>query len=120
MARRIDAAFDTGHYASRDDLVIWTEIPALAARDDSVRDQIRTLWSQRWLPLIEAEIQTARPQAPRSQVRAVSYGIACLAEGHWALWLQGLSSPERRRHAQASAQLLLASLDPGTQEITRQ
>lgn len=110
LEQRIDAAFDAGHYASRDDLVVWTEIAALAARDDAVRNRIRTLWSQRWLPLIEAEIQAARPGAPRSRVRAVSYGIACLAEGYWALWLQGLDSPGQRHHAQASARLLLASL----------
>lgn len=112
IERRIDAAFDAGHYASRDDLVVWTEIAALAARDEAVRDRIRTLWSQRWLPLIETEIQAARPRAPGSQVRAVSHGIACLVEGYWALWLQGLDAPEQRRHAQACARLLLASL-PG-------
>jgi AcrR family transcriptional regulator len=110
IEERLDRAFEPGHYAEPGDLVIWAELVALAARDGSVRHRLWSLWRDRWLPMIEHELRLARPLATAAQTGTAAYGIACLVEAHWSLYLQGLDSPQHRRHAQASARLLLGSL----------
>jgi AcrR family transcriptional regulator len=112
IEERLDSAFEPGHYAAREDLVVWTELVALAARDDAVRARLAALWAGRWLPMISRELQAARPRATAAQADEIGYGIACIVEAHWSLQLQGLDSPRQRGHAQASARALLGSL-PG-------
>ena len=110
IEERIDGAFEPEHYAAREDLVVWTELVALAARVPAVRARLRALWTDRWLPMISRELRTARPRATAAQVQQIGYGIACLAEAHWSLQLQGLDSAEHRGHGQACARALLDSL----------
>lgn len=107
---RVEGAFEPGHYTAREDLIVWTELAALAARDEQVRQRLRSLWEDRWLPTIEQQLQTARPEAAPGKISEVAYGLACLAEAHWSLELQGVATPQRRRQAQSTARLLLASL----------
>jgi AcrR family transcriptional regulator len=107
---RVERLFEPGHYATHEDLIVWTELAALAARDDHVRQRLRSLWEDRWLPSIEEQLHNARPKAEPAKVSEVAYGLACLAESHWNLGLQGVATPQRRRQAQSAARLLLASL----------
>ncbi|RZS44750.1 TetR family transcriptional regulator [Herbihabitans rhizosphaerae] len=107
---RIDRAFAPGFYANRDDLVVWTELVALAARDDTVRDRLRVLWLDVWLPEVERQLALAAPTATTAAVGQVAYGLTCLVEAHWAFVLQGVDAPKRRRQARAAARLLLAGL----------
>ena len=110
IEERLDHAFGPGHYAGREGLVVWTELVALAARDARMRDRLLGLWRDRWLPMIEREIQNARPQATTAQTGEVAYGIACLVEAHWSFHLQGLDSPLRRQQSRANVRTLLGSL----------
>jgi AcrR family transcriptional regulator len=107
---RAEKAFEPGHYTTREDLIVWTELAALAARDEQVRQQLRSLWEDRWLPTIEQQLQAARPKADPSKISEVAYALACLTESHWSLELQGVATPQRRRQSQSTARLLLASL----------
>jgi AcrR family transcriptional regulator len=110
IERQIDRAFDDGFYARDEDLVVWSELVALAARDASIRERLCSLWEDRWLPMIREELRKAFPTASSSSVRQGAYGLACLVEAHWSFRLQGLDNPERRRQAKANARLLLDHL----------
>ncbi|MFI6940208.1 TetR/AcrR family transcriptional regulator [Streptomyces sp. NPDC050418] len=110
IGERIDGAFAPGFYAERDDLVVWVELVALAARDEAVRDRLRTLWAEGWLPEVERQLALAAPDADDELVAQVAYGVTCLFEAHWAFTLQGLDSPRRRKQARAAARQLLSAL----------
>jgi AcrR family transcriptional regulator len=110
IGERLDRAFEPGHYASRDDLVVWSELAALAARDAKMRERLQALWRDRWLPMIERELASARPRATSTQIGAVAHGIACLVEAHWSLHLQGIDSARTLRHSKKCGRILLDSL----------
>jgi AcrR family transcriptional regulator len=114
IAVRVDRAFAPGFYETDEDLAIWQELIALAARDPGVRTRLRSLWLDRWLPQIESDLRTARPSASAKQISQVAYALAGLVEAHWAFRAQGVGEPRRVRQAQAAARGLLATL-PGTE-----
>ncbi|WP_037067197.1 TetR/AcrR family transcriptional regulator [Pseudonocardia acaciae] len=107
---RLDLAFEPGFYQQREHLVVWTELVALAAREPSVRDRLLALWRDRWLPEVERQLRRERPHATPAQVGRTAYGLACLVEGHWALYLQGLDDPARARAARDAARTLVDAL----------
>ncbi|UGT53056.1 TetR/AcrR family transcriptional regulator [Nocardia asteroides] len=104
---RVARMFEPGAYAQRDDLVVWCELVALAAREPVVRQRLTELWNERWLPGLEHQLSTAYPAAPPEQVAATAYALACLFEAHWAFHLQGV---DRAEHAKAGAHTLLTAL----------
>jgi AcrR family transcriptional regulator len=111
MEELLDLAFADDLYERRDDLVVWVELVALAARDEAVRERVRRLWTERWLPQIEERLAEARPDAEPEQVASVAYGLICLNEAYWVFRLQGVESPEHTHQAKAAARVLLGSLD---------
>lgn len=108
---RLDRLFEPGAYRTRADLVIWVELVAKAARDDEVRERLRELWTQRWLPEVARQLRAAYPGAGEGQIGSVAYGLSCLVEAHWYFHLQGVDGDERRRQAQQAARMLLTTLD---------
>lgn len=111
LQHRIDAMFAPDAYASRDDLVIWIELVALAGRDEVVRKRLRDLWTKQWLPALEHQLGVDYPIASADARSAVAYALACLFEAHWAFDLQGVGGPDRRNQATQAAHALLASLE---------
>ncbi len=107
---RLDGLFEPGTYRSREDLVIWAELVAKAARDQTVRQRLHELWTGRWLPEIERQLGLAYPDADAERVEQVAYALACLVEAHWYFQLQGVDEDRRRRQAQQAARTLLATL----------
>ncbi|MFN3007656.1 TetR/AcrR family transcriptional regulator [Mycolicibacterium wolinskyi] len=110
VSRRIEAMFAPGAYRSRDDLVVWNELVALAARDHQVRDRLRELWTGRWLPDLEQQLADEYPTAHREAIGAAAYGLACLFEAHWAFHLQDVTGPDREAHGRRVARAILAGL----------
>ncbi|TCK01227.1 TetR/AcrR family transcriptional regulator [Nocardia alba] len=110
IEERVALMFGPGAYESRDDLVVWCELVALSARESVVRQRLRELWSDRWLPGLEHRLEVAYPTAPPERVAATAYALACLFEAHWAFHLQGIDSPERADQARQAARTLLAAL----------
>lgn len=107
---RVCRLFEPGAYRDAADLVIWTELVALAARDGDVRRQLRDLWTRLWLPEIEELLAAEYPTGAPDQIAATAYALAALVEAYWAFHLQGVSGPARRRQLQDAARTLLASL----------
>lgn len=110
VARRIESMFAPGAYHSRDDLVVWSELVALAARDHQVRDRLRELWAGQWLPDLEQQLADEYPSAEGDAIGAAAYGLACLFEAHWAFHLQDVTGPDRQRQGRQAARAILASL----------
>ncbi|MGP3916286.1 TetR family transcriptional regulator [Nonomuraea sp. 10N515B] len=108
---RLDRLFEPGAYHSHEDLVIWAELVARSARDQTVRQRLHELWTGRWLPAIEQQLGVAYPQADAERIEQVAYALACLVEAHWYFHLQGVDSSSRTRQAQQAARTLLATLD---------
>ncbi|MFD4439655.1 TetR/AcrR family transcriptional regulator [Nocardia sp. NPDC058519] len=111
IEHRVTRMFEPGAYANRDDLVVWSELVALAAREPVVRQRLTELWTDRWLPGLEQQLGTAYPAATAERVAATAYALACLFEAHWAFHLQGVDSPGRADQAKQAAHTLLAALD---------
>ncbi|CAA0082505.1 HTH-type transcriptional regulator BetI [Mycolicibacterium vanbaalenii] len=110
LLRRIHTMFAPGAYHSREDLVVWSELVALGARDPHVRQRLHALWARRWLPELEQQLADQYPSASPDEISSAAYGLACLFEAHWAFHLQGITGPDRQRQAQHSAQAILDSL----------
>ncbi|WP_181701047.1 TetR/AcrR family transcriptional regulator [Nocardia sp. GTS18] len=110
IEERVARMFEPGAYASRDDLVVWCELVALAAREPVVRQRLTDLWAERWLPGLEQQLAAAYPAAAPERVAATAYALACLFEAHWAFHLQGVDQPERTEQAKQGAHTLLAAL----------
>jgi AcrR family transcriptional regulator len=119
IEERIDRSFDDDFYASRGHLVVWAELVALGGRDSSFRLRLRSLWLDRWLPLVETQLREARPHAPRADVSRVAYAISLLVEAYWSLRLQGVESPVRKQQARQTARLVVAGLGPATPDRER-
>ncbi|MFE9094505.1 TetR family transcriptional regulator [Streptomyces sp. NPDC007264] len=113
---QVERLFEPGAYQRQEDLVIWTELVALAARDADVRRRLHQVWTGQWLPHAELRLRAAHPTASPEQVAATAYALACLVEAHWAFQMQGVTDPTRRRQAQAAARTLLARLGPVTEQ----
>ncbi|WP_169513832.1 TetR/AcrR family transcriptional regulator [Actinomadura flavalba] len=110
-ADRLDALFAPGAYADEADLRVWTELVTLASRDTAVRDRLRHLWADHWLPEAERQLAAEYPSAPSEDIAATAYTLACLVEAHWTFHLQGIAEP-RRHHLHATATALLTRLSP--------
>ena len=110
VEERVDRLFEPGVYESRDDLVIWVELVARAARDQGVRQRLNELWTGRWLPEIERQLSAAFPAADADQIAQVAFGLSSLVEAYWYFHLQGLDDEARRRQAHGAARTLLAGL----------
>lgn len=111
LADRIDRLFEPGAYESHEDLVIWVELVAAAARDEDVRRRLRELWTGRWLPAAERRLAAAYPHAAPERIGQTAYALACLVEAHWYFQLQDVTGDTRRRAAQQAARSLLTALD---------
>lgn len=107
---RVCRLLDPGAYRRPADLIVWTELVALAARDRDVRGQLRDLWTRRWLPQLEDQLAAEYTTASPEDRAATAYALAALVEAYWAFHLQGVSGPARRRQLQAAARTLLAQL----------
>lgn len=107
---RVTRMFAPGVYESRDDLVVWSELVTLAAREPLVRDRLRELWTRRWLPGIEARLATDFPTAAPDRIAATAYAVACLFEAHWSFHLQGVDDPARAEQARDAVLTLVNSL----------
>ena len=119
IEERIDRSFDDDFYASREHLVVWAELVALAGRDPSFRMRLGSLWLDRWLPLVETQLRDARPHAPAADIRRVAYAISLLVEAYWSLRLQGIESPVRTQQARETARLVVAALGPAPSRSKR-
>ncbi|MEV0688062.1 TetR/AcrR family transcriptional regulator [Nocardia sp. NPDC050378] len=110
VEERVARMFEPGAYADRDDLVVWCELVALAAREPVVRERLTDLWTNRWLPGLEQQLSAAYPAASPDRVAITAYALACLFEAHWAFHLQGVDEPDRTEQAKQSAHTLLSAL----------
>lgn len=110
LRQRVAAMFTPGAYHSREDLVVWSELVALGARDPTVRQRLRTLWTQHWLPDLEHQLAAQYPAASQDAIGAAAYALACLFEAHWAFHVQDITGPDRQHQAQQAAQTILDSL----------
>ena len=110
LQRRIDAMFAPGAYRRREDLVIWSELVALSAREPAVRTRLHALWADRWLPELEAQLADQYPNAHSDAVAAAAYALACLFEAHWAFSVQGITNQRRQRQAKLAARGVLDRL----------
>ncbi|MGM7647408.1 TetR/AcrR family transcriptional regulator [Nocardia sp. JW2] len=110
VEERVARMFEPGAYADRDDLVVWCELVALAARETVVRQRLTDLWTNRWLPGLEQQLSAAYPAASPDRVAVTAYALACLFEAHWAFHLQGVNGPDRTEQAKQSAHTLLSAL----------
>ncbi|MGW5453305.1 TetR/AcrR family transcriptional regulator [Nocardia sp. NPDC003979] len=110
VEERVARMFEPGAYADRDDLVVWCELVALAAREPVVRQRLTDLWTNRWLPGLEQQLSAAYPAASPDRVAVTAYALACLFEAHWAFHLQGVNEPDRAEQAKQSAHTLLSAL----------
>lgn len=110
LRQRIPEIFRPGTYRSREELVVWIELVALSARDSTVRQHMRNLWNERWLPDLEGQIAEAYPSAHNETVAASAYALACLFEAHWAFSLQNVVDETRQRQAERTALLILDNL----------
>lgn len=80
--------FTLGAYHSREDLVLWSELVALSARDPKVRQRLHALWTQRRLPDLEHQLAAQYPAAGQNAIGAAACALACLFEAHWTFHLQ--------------------------------
>ncbi len=110
VAARVDAMFEPGAYHTREDLVVWIELVALAARERAAREQLHELWTQRWLPELEQQLRQEYSDASADRIATAAYALACLFEAHWAFELQDVAGPERRSQAKRAANAILATL----------
>ncbi|WP_319455192.1 MULTISPECIES: TetR/AcrR family transcriptional regulator [unclassified Mycobacterium] len=121
LRQRIIAMFGPDAYGSRDDLVIWAELIAMAGRDPKVRERLRVMWTEQWLVEMERQLSSEYPASSPTTVSAAAYGLACLFEAHWAFHLQDVTGPRRRRQAVEAAHAILGSLEnrPRTDPASR-
>lgn len=110
ISERINRLFDAGAYRSRADLVVWTELAALAARDAEVRKQLQHLWTDSWLPELERQLAEEFTGARREQIEAAAYALAGLFEAHWWFHVQGVTGRKRQTQARYAAALILSDL----------
>ncbi|AXB45250.1 TetR/AcrR family transcriptional regulator [Amycolatopsis albispora] len=110
LSARVDAMFEEAAYHSREDMIVWSELVALAARDATVRERVSRLWTERWLPDIERQLAEEYPSAEPRHITSAAYVLACLFEAHWAFQLQGLDDPQRRDQVREAARAILANL----------
>lgn len=110
LQHRIEAMFAPGAYRRHEDLVIWSELVALSARDKAVRTRMHDLWADRWLPELEAKLAGEYPSANGDAVAAAAYALACLFEAHWAFSVQGITDKRRQRQATLAARVILDRL----------
>lgn len=108
---RVAAMFAAPTKRRRGEIAVWLELVAAGTRDESIRAQLRELWTQRWLPALEDQISNEYPSASKGAVAAAAYGITCLFEAHWALDAQGIWSQRRSDQAEIAAKAILATLD---------
>jgi AcrR family transcriptional regulator len=110
LRQRIEAMFAPGAYRTTEDLVVWSELVALSARDPAVRRRLQDLWAHRWLPDLEAQLAAEYPGASAEAVAAAAYALACLFEAHWAFSVQGVGDEQRQRQAMTAAETILERL----------
>ncbi|WP_051025642.1 MULTISPECIES: TetR/AcrR family transcriptional regulator [Nocardia] len=110
LRQRVTAAYAPGAYRSRDDMVVWAELVALSARDPAVRRRLHDLWTERWLPELEAALAERYPEVSGEDVSAAAYALVCLFEAHWALDIQDVVDERRQRHVERAAMVILDSL----------
>ncbi len=110
LQQRIEAMFAPGAYRTSEDLVVWTELVALSARDPAVRGRLQDLWDRRWLPDLEAQLAALYPSASTEAVAATAYALASLFEAHWAFNVQGVADERRQRQATQAAHTILERL----------
>ncbi|WP_051025638.1 TetR/AcrR family transcriptional regulator [Nocardia aobensis] len=107
---RVAAAYAPGAYRSRDDMVVWAELVALSARDPAVRERLHDLWTQRWLPDLEAVLAERYPAVGAEDVSAAAYALVCLFEAHWALDIQGVVDERKQQQVERAAMVILDGL----------
>lgn len=113
VRQRISSAFAPGAYRTDDDLAVWTEMVALSARDTTVRQRLRALWTEHWLPDLESQLVEQYPGVPRETIDATAYTLACLFEAHWAFSVQDVVNEERQRQVERMALFILDRLEHG-------
>ncbi len=111
IGERIGLLFGGRAYRSRDELLVWSELVALAARDEGVRKQLQVLWTKWWLPELERQLAEEFTGASRQKIAGAAYAIAGLFEAHWWFHLQGLTGVNRRTQAQYAVGLILSDLN---------
>lgn len=97
-------------YRSNEDLVVWAEIIALAARDADVRGRVRDLWEQQWFPGLETRLAAEFPTVSAEEIEAAAFALACQFEGHWKFQIQGVVDDRRLRQSTAAARRVIAHL----------
>ncbi|MFI7122353.1 TetR/AcrR family transcriptional regulator [Amycolatopsis sp. NPDC049868] len=112
LRERVLSLFAPGAYRTREDLVVWTELVALSARDEHVRRRLRELWTELWLPELEALLAAHSPGASSDDVADTVYALVCLFEAHWAFSIQDVVDERRRRQVERAAALILDQLPP--------
>lgn len=110
LRERVLSLFAPGAYRSHEDLVVWTELVALSARDAEVRRRLRELWTGLWLPELEALLAAHCPGASADDVADTVYALVCLFEAHWAFSIQDVADERRRRQVERAALLILDRL----------
>lgn len=110
LQQRISAMFAPGAYRTREDLVVWTELVALSARDHAVRQRLHDLWAKNWLPDLEGQLAEQYPSASGDTITATAYALVCLFEAHWAFSMQDIVDDRRQHQAERAALLLLDRL----------
>lgn len=102
--------FEPGAYRTEEELIVWTELVAMSAREPEVRRHMHDLWTRRWLPELESQLAHEFPGTDSEQIATTAYALACLFEAHWAFSQQGVADDRRTHQAQSAAEQLLRRL----------
>ena len=106
----VDFTVNGPNLAELRDLIVQTEINALAGHDETVAAMLSEMWEV-WIAAVVDELTACFPQADRRQCQWVGYALACLGEQHW--WLTFIGPGARRRNeARRAAESLIATLQP--------
>ncbi|MGY2093279.1 TetR/AcrR family transcriptional regulator [Nocardia gipuzkoensis] len=113
LLQRVDAMFEPGICRNREDLVVWSELVALSARDATVRARLQHLWMQRWLPDIEQPLADEYPAASAARIAAAAYALACRFEARWSFGFHVDIQADRQRRVQTAGCAILTTLGSG-------
>ena len=106
----VDAVFTPGIYRDERDLAIWLDLVAHAAKDESIRADLQTLWRDVWLPAIDGRLTAFYPSASAEEIAAATYTLTVLFEGHWSLVAQDVPDTAATAAAKALAHRVVDGL----------
>jgi AcrR family transcriptional regulator len=105
----LDFMFDGAHFRSLRDVVVVSELIALAGRDEIVATMLSRMWEAE-IEAVTSELANAFPDASATDHAGVAYGLMCIGELHWWLTFIGPAA-KRSQAARRAAEILVDALE---------